>query len=146
MRTLPPPSILPSIVMSEAISDSLRGTPGSARPTGVAAELGASSGFGGMSNRTGSLDSGTGVVGVVGVCRGAVLSFHIAMMHLSGGDRGLRLALKRGAGNDYVIKVAPSHRAVTAAQLDALPVLPVGAYLTRGRRSRNAHRERERDL
>jgi hypothetical protein len=41
MRTLPPPSILPSIVMSAAISDSLRGRPGSARTTGAGVGAGA---------------------------------------------------------------------------------------------------------
>ena len=70
MRTLPPPSILPSTVMSEAMIDSLRGKPVSERATG-AAGLVASSGFDGASNRAGSLASEA----VAGVWRVAVLSF-----------------------------------------------------------------------
>ena len=78
-RTLPPPSILPSMVMSSAMSDSLRATLGFARgaaaATGVGVGAGTSSGFGGASNRTGSLVSGTGV----DAGREGTASFHMAM-------------------------------------------------------------------
>jgi hypothetical protein len=60
MRTLPPPSILPSIVMSTAISDSL--PPHRARrASGAGIGFAASSGFDTVSNRVGSLSSGVGV-------------------------------------------------------------------------------------
>ena len=98
IRTLPPPSILPSMVMSAAIRDSLRGTPGSARAIGgTAAGLGASSGFGGGSYRGVSLGSGAGV----GVSRGAVLSFQMAMTLSYRGEGGSRLAPKRRGGNGF---------------------------------------------
>src|SRR5215470_3850013 len=72
MRTLPPPSILPSMVMSEAISDSFRGKAVSIG-AGATAGVGANAGFNGAYDWAGSLDSGAGVGGR----RVAVLSFQM---------------------------------------------------------------------
>ena len=66
----------------------------SARATGAAAGLGASSGFDGASNRAGSLASGAGA----GVSR-AVLSFQRDMAQDLSRGWTLRLALKRDGGN-----------------------------------------------
>src|SRR5437867_8175794 len=98
MRTLPPPWILPSMVMSAAISDSLRGRAVSARATGAAVGVGTSSGFDGGSNRAGSLAWGAGV----GVCRGTALSFQRDMAWTYREGNCSRLAPKRGGGNRFV--------------------------------------------
>src|SRR5438477_12908549 len=97
MRTLPPPSILPSMVMSAAISDSWCGRPVAARATGATARLGAYSGSGsdGASNTASSLVSGTGA----GTCRKARLSFHLDMGYAYQDGELLRLTLKAGEGN-----------------------------------------------
>src|SRR5206468_3876906 len=100
-RTLPPPSILPSMVMSAAISDSLRGRPVSARAIGAAAGLGTSSGFDGASCLDGSHASGAGV----GVRR-EVVSFHMDMT-LSYRGGVARLTPKRDRGNDYIAESRP---------------------------------------
>src|SRR5690242_7143985 len=87
IRTLPPPSILPSITMSLGITDALRdmselrvttGVAGAGEgvDTGAGAGVDGRSALGALSKRAGS-GAGGGVVGVG--WRTAVLSFHMAM-------------------------------------------------------------------
>src|SRR5439155_425296 len=101
--------IFPSIVMSVAISDSLRGRLVVVRGTSVVAGLGASSGFDGASNRAGSFASEGGA----GVCR-AVLSFQRDMALGYRDGWFLRLALNPG---DVLVIVTFSGGGTRAAAL-----------------------------
>src|SRR4029453_8035531 len=82
MRTLPPPSILPSIVRSAAISDSLRDTVGVVMVATGATRGG--SGFGGGSTRGGSLTSNEGGRAGSGDGLAIVFSFQRDMIGPSG--------------------------------------------------------------
>src|SRR6185437_14236758 len=100
MRTLPPPSIFPSIVMSAAINDSLRGCRVSATATGAAAGVGTGSGFGGGSYRAGSFGCGA----AAGAGRVAVLSFQMDIVKACKEGGVSRLTLKAGGDNQSVAK------------------------------------------